>query len=49
MLTLGFLAVFSEEKKISRKEALGFSLTHLGHKMELREKKISSFQMLLPC
>lgn len=37
ILTLGFLAVSSGEK-ISRKEALSFSLTHLGHKMELREK-----------
>lgn len=31
-------------KKISRKEALSFSLTHLGHKMELRGKKSVAFK-----
>lgn len=41
MLTLVFPVMFSgqkKKKKKSAKEALSFSLTHLDHKMELREK-----------
>lgn len=38
MLTLVFPVMFSGQKKKSAKEALSFSLTHLDHKMELREK-----------